>query len=121
LVSDFKDVIHTIPTKFIKQFIDEFHPELHVINADHKNQEQSTGIPEQSVLLDTLLQDFHPVYHFIDRKDAEAAINEFSEKNNLDLVITIPKKQNLLDGVFKSDMTKKLMREAHVPVMCVHE
>ena len=26
LVSDFKDVIHTIPTQFIKQFIDEFHP-----------------------------------------------------------------------------------------------
>ena len=121
LVSDFKDVIHTIPTKFIRQFIDEFHPELHVLNANHHQPSQTPSIPEQSALLDTLLQDFHPYYHFIDRKDAEAAINEFSEKNNLDLVITIPKKQNLLDGVFKSDTTKKLMREAHVPVMCVHE
>ena len=120
MVSDFKDTMPTIPTKFIRQFIDEFHSELHVLNTDQPAQVKS-GDSEPSLLLETVLGEFSPVYHFIDRKDVEAAINEFSEKNNLDLVITIPKKQGLLEGVFKSDSTKKLMREAHVPVMCMHQ
>ena len=41
--------------------------------------------------------------------------------NNLDLVITIPKKHKLLEGLFKKSSTKQLVFDSHVPVMCVHE
>ena len=46
---------------------------------------------------------------------------EYVEENNIDLLITIPKKHKLLDSLFKHSSTKQLVTQSHVPVMCVHE
>jgi nucleotide-binding universal stress UspA family protein len=118
---DFKDVVKTTPTHFIKDFAKEFNAELHVLNVDYHNKHFKPETPEQSLLLHTLLEDVHPIYHFIEHKDIEDGINEFAEKNNLDLIISIPKKHKLLEGVFKASSTKQLVFQSHIPVMCVHE
>jgi nucleotide-binding universal stress UspA family protein len=76
---------------------------------------------EHSLLLDTMLAEVKPVYHFIRHKDIEDGINEFAETNNLDLIIAIPKKHKLLQGIFSPSSTRQLVFESHVPVMCVHE
>ncbi len=118
---DFKDVVKTTPTHFIIDFVKEFHAELEVLNVDYHNKHFKAETPEQSVLLHTLLEEAKPSYHFIEHADIEDGINEFAEKNNLDLIITIPKKHKLLEGVFKPSSTKQLVYQSHVPVMCVHE
>jgi len=118
---DFRDVVQSTPTDFIKKFKHEFGAELHVLNVDYKNRHFSPETPEQSALLHTLLEDAGPEYHFIEHEDIEDGINDFAEKNNLDLVITIPKKHKLLDGIFKPSSTKQLVYQSHVPVMCIHE
>jgi nucleotide-binding universal stress UspA family protein len=96
---DFKQVVETTPVKFIRQIVKEFNAEL----------------------LHNLLEDIKPQYHFINKTDIEDGINEFAESNNLDLVIAIPKKHRLLDGIFKPSSTKQLVFQSHIPVMCVHE
>ena len=118
---DFDQVIQTTPTDIIRKMIKTFNAELHVLNVDYKNRNFKPDTPQESLLLHTMLEDFNPVYHFIQHKDIEDGINEFAEKNNLDLIITIPKKHKLLEGLFKPSSTKQLVFEAHVPVMCVHE
>ncbi len=118
---DFRDVVKSTPTHFIKEFVKEFNAELHVLNVDHDNKHFKPETPEQSILLHTLLEEANPSYHFIEHADIEDGINEFAEKNNLDLIITIPKKHKLLQGIFKPSSTKQLVYQAHVPVMCVHE
>ena len=118
---DFRDVVKTTPTHFIKEFIKEFGAELHVLNVDHDNKHFNPETPEQSILLHTMLEESKPSYHFIEHADIEDGINEFAEKNNLDLIITIPKKHKLLQAIFKPSSTKQLVYQAHVPVMCVQE
>jgi len=118
---DFKDVVKTTPTHFIKDFVKEFNAELDVLNVDHHNKHFKPETPEQSALLHTLLEEAKPVYHFLEHEDVEDGINEFAEKNHLDLIITIPKKHRLLDTVFKPSSSKQLVYQSHVPVMCVHE
>ncbi len=118
---DFKQVVETTPVQFIKQMVKEFGAELHILNVDYKNKSFRPETPEQSFLLHNLLEDLKPQYHFIDSIDTEDGINEFAETNNLDLVIAIPKKHKLLDGIFKSSSTKQLVFQSHIPVMCVHE
>lgn len=118
---DFKQVVETTPVQFIKQMVKEFNAELHVLNVDYENKHFKPETPEQSVLLHTLLEDINPNYHFINNADIENGINEFAETNNLDLMITIPKKHKLLEGLFKPSSTKQLITHTHVPVMCVHE
>jgi nucleotide-binding universal stress UspA family protein len=114
-------VIKTTPADMIKKITGEFNATLHVLNTDYHNKHFSPGTPEQSALLHTMLEEVKPVYHFIEHKDIEDGINEFAEKNNLDLVIVIPKKHKLLEGLFRPGTTKQLVFESHVPVMCVHE
>ena len=118
---DFKQVAETTPVLFIKQMVKEFDAELHILNVDYKEKHFRPETPEQSFWLHKLLEDVKPQYHYINKKDVEDGINEFAENNNLDLVIAIPKKHTLLEGIFKPSSTKKLVFQSHIPVMCVHE
>ena len=118
---DFKQVVETTPVQFIKKMVKEFNAELHVMNVDYENKQFKPETPEQSVLLHTLLEEVNPNYHFINNIDIEDGINDFAENNNLDLLITIPKKHKLLEGLFRPSSTKQLITQSHVPVMCVHE
>ena len=118
---DFREVVETTPANFIIQIVKEFKAELHVLNVDYNEKHFRPDTPEQSFLLHNLLEELKPVYHFINHPDVEDGINEFAETNNLDLVIAIPKKHKLLEGIFKPSSTKQLVFQSHIPVMCVHE
>lgn len=121
LACDFRDVVNTVPAHAITDLQKEFDAELHVLNVDYHDKHFNASTPEESALLHTLLEEAHPVYHFIENKDVENGINDFAEKNNLDLLITIPKKHKLLQSLFKPGSTRQLVYQSHVPVMCVHE
>jgi nucleotide-binding universal stress UspA family protein len=121
LACDFKQVVETTPIAAIRIFVEQFATDLHVLNVDHNNQQSNPEKMEQSLLLRTALEALKPQYHFIRHKDIEEGINEFAETNNLDMIITIPKKHKLLDGLFRKSSTKQLVFESHVPVMCIHE
>ena len=118
---DFDKVVETTPIQFIKNMVKEFGAELHVLNVDYEGRNFKPETPEESLMLHTLLEDLNPSYHFINHVDIEDGINEFVDENNIDLLITIPKKHKLLDSLFKHSSTKELVTQSHVPVMCVHE
>ncbi len=118
---DFKQVAATTPVQLIRQITKEFKAELHVLNVDYNNKQFRPDTPVQSFQLHNLLEDLQPQYHFITDSDVEDGINRFAETNNLDLVIAIPKKHKLLEGIFKPSSTRQLVFQSHIPVMCVHE
>ena len=118
---DFKEVVETTPVKFISQIVKEFNAELHVLNVDYENRNFKPETPEQSMHLHTLLESLNPSYHFINHADIEDGINEFAETSNIDLLVAIPKKHKLLEGLFKPSSTKQLVTQSHIPVMCIHD
>lgn len=118
---DYKEVVKTTPAAVIIQFAKVFQAALHVLNVDYHDKHFKPETPEQSALLHTMLEECNPEYHFIEHRDVEDGINEFAEKNNIDLVIAIPKKHKLLDALFSTSSTRQLVFQSHVPVMCVHE
>ncbi len=120
LACDFRQVVDTMPTRFIQEFQKSFRAELHVINVDFENRQFQADTPEQSLMLHTLLETLKPVYHFIEEEDVEAGLNRFAEENNLDLLITIPKKHRFIEAIFKRSSTKKILKEARVPVVGIH-
>jgi nucleotide-binding universal stress UspA family protein len=121
LAADFREVVESTPLAGILQIVKEFKAELHVLNVDFHNKQFRPETPHESALLHAGLQELNPQYHFIEHEDIEDGINEFAETNNLDLIIAIPKKHKLLDGIFKKSSTRQLVFEAHVPVLCLHE
>jgi nucleotide-binding universal stress UspA family protein len=121
LACDFKDVAETIPTEYIKNIVHEFNAELHVLNVNRDGESYDDETPLESAWLDTLLGDMKPNYYFLKRDDVVEGINEFSETHNLDVVIVIPKKHNLLERIFHKSRSKELVTNAHIPIVSIHE
>jgi nucleotide-binding universal stress UspA family protein len=117
LACDFKEVEST-PAGTIKDVTENFKARLHVLNVDQNHKNES---PKQSELLQSMLESTNPYYEFIDHESVEEGISEFAEKNNLDLLIVIPKKHNLWERLFGKSATKQLVFHSHIPVMCIHE
>lgn len=121
LACDFKDVIASTPIDFIKATVKELGAALHVLNVDY-NREHFTGeTPLESAYLESLLGEIKPHYHFLNKEDIVEGINEFAENNNLDLLMVIPKKHKLLDGLFHKSSSAGLVSHSHIPVMAIHE
>lgn len=118
---DFRHIVETTPVHYIREIVKEFGSELHVLNVDYKEKRFKPDTPLESAHVHEMFMDLNPVYHFIENPDVEKGIDDFAEKNNLDLVIAIPKKHKLLEGIFRQSNTKQLIFQSHVPVMCVHE
>ena len=121
LACDFTAIKDSMPIDFIKTFIKDFGGELHVMNVDHDDRHFKPDTPMQSEFIHGALESLNPTYHYIENQDIEDGINEFAETNNLDIVITIPKKHKRVGGLFKKSSTKQLVFESHVPIMCIHE
>ena len=121
LACDFRAVLETTPVKPIKDLLKQTGAKLNVLNIDHHVTADSADIPFQSKMLDTLLHDCNPEFHFLDNKDFMEAINGFVVDHNINLVITIPKKHGLLESLFTRSHTKQMAFHIHVPVMIVHD
>jgi nucleotide-binding universal stress UspA family protein len=120
LAADFRDAQDTLPSAAIHEWVNKLNARLHVLNVDHNNKQFESDTPEQTALLYSALEDLKPQYHFIENADIQAGIHDFAERNNLDLIVAIPKKHRFLDGLFHKSQVKQLVLGAQVPVMCLH-
>lgn len=120
LACDFKKVVESTPVTALRKVMDQTKASLHVINVS-ETAKQDADAAFESLMLDTLLQGYSPQYHFIHDKDFTEATNRFAAENNIDLIITIPKKHGWFEGLFRKRHTKSLAFHTHIPLMVVHE
>lgn len=121
LACDLKKVVQTTPVEPIKTLLQLTGASFSVVNISSQQQQQSDETAFQSLLLDTLFQDYHPDYYFFQNSDFTEGIQQFIAQNAVDLLITIPKKHGWFEGLFKRSHTKQLAFHSHVPLMVVHE
>jgi nucleotide-binding universal stress UspA family protein len=120
LACDFDKVIDTTPVHEIKLLMNDFKASLHILNTGSQK-EYNPDIVFQSGMLQEMIADLKPQYHFITHKDADEGIMDFAEKNNIDLLIVLPKRHGLLNKLIHKSHTKQLVLHSHVPVMALHE
>lgn len=118
---DFDKVVETTPLELLKKLVADFKAELHVVNVDYKNKHFTADTPEESMLLDHLLYKMKPRYHFVESKDISTAMEAFVQKNEIDFLITIPKKHSFFEKLFKGTYTRQLIYHTHIPLLCIHE
>jgi nucleotide-binding universal stress UspA family protein len=115
LVSINGDEIDEMPTRVVNEFIDSFHAELHLLKVSdpgHSN--------DNVTLKDIKFPHLHPIAHLIDQENLVNNIVEFSEKNNLDMVI-LAGKNSREEKEKKFPSTKELLSKSHIPLLSVHE
>ncbi len=119
LAFDFKKVIDTTPVTAIKKLLDHTKAELHVLHVSASESKAEENMDNH--MLDHLFTSYAPRYHFIHDTHFADAINNFADENGIDMIITIPKKHGLLEGLFKRSHAKALAFHSHIPMMMVHE
>jgi nucleotide-binding universal stress UspA family protein len=121
LATDMQDVVHNMPIEEIREIVTFFNADLHVLNVDNEKKHFTTYTPEESLNLDTMLSGLNPVYNFIENKDIDEGLNEFAAKNNIDLLITLPKKHEFLEKILEKSHTRELIYNTTIPLMCIHQ
>lgn len=116
---DFENVADSTPVEEIKTLVHDFNAELQLLTIVNKSV-YNPGIVFESGLMQEMLKDIKHTYHFISNENIEEGIIEFTEKNNIDLLIVLPKRHSLLDEIIGKSYTKQLVLNSHVPVMALH-
>jgi nucleotide-binding universal stress UspA family protein len=120
LACDFEKVLDTTPIEEIKILLKDFSAELHVLNTD-KQTSFNPDIVFQSGILEEMLAPMIPQYHFISNDQIDEGIMDFAEKNQIDLLIVLPKKHSFFDQLIHKSHSKQLVLHSHLPVMAIHE
>jgi nucleotide-binding universal stress UspA family protein len=118
---DFKKVGDSTPVQPLKKLLDIFKAELHVLNIDKDGKGENKDAPLESLMMDNLLGDYHPKYHFIDHHNVVQGIMEFADKEQVDLILIIPRKHGLFESIFKRSRTAQLAFHTHIPLLAIHE
>ena len=121
LACDFKKVIETTPVEPVKSILDATRAELHVLHVESNGSDFKPDTPFESLMLDELFRSYNPQYHFANNPHFTEAINQSATENQIDLIIVIPKKHGLFEGIFKRSHTKALAFHSHIPLMTIHE
>lgn len=120
LACDFDKVVDTTPVDEIKMLVNDFNAELHVLNTG-KKEVFNPGIVFESGVLEEMLEPVKPHYHFISNQNTDEGIINFTEKNDIDLLVVLPKRHGLLNKLTHKSHTKQLVLHSHVPVMSLHQ
>ncbi len=116
---DLRKVGKTTRKEWLHKMLDEFEPELHVLNVHKEGKEHIK--PEESQELDNMLHNYHPQYHFVDHPNIVDGILEFAQGESADLLLIIPKKHGLFDSIFKRSHTSRIAFNTNVPLLSIHE
>lgn len=116
---DFKKIGEHTPVEPLKKLLNIFKAELHVLNIDNKGLNNDT--PMASLLMDTFLEGYYPVYHFVEADNVVQGIMDFGEKENADLIMIVPRKHGLFEGIFKRSRTTQLTFHTRIPLLAIHE
>lgn len=97
----------------IKTLVSELKIKLHII---HVKQEKSASL-QVSKLVSELNSHYTTIYsyEFVD------GIKSYITENNIDLLIILPHKHNLVERLFFRTHTKELLKKISTPVMCICE
>jgi len=120
LATDLKRVVETTPVQEIKDLLDATGSQLHVLNIEEGGNEKAAEKTYQKELLASMFNDYSPQIHFVNNHDFIAGINDFVKANNIDMIITIPRRHGFFEGIFRESHSKKLAFHSQVPMMYVH-
>ena len=120
LAFDFSTTINETPIEEIKNLLKDFKASLHVLNTA-KQHEFATDIFFESSRMEEMMRPFQPNYHFITSDDIDEGIIDFAEKNNIDLLMVLPKRHGLFEGLIHKSHSKQMVLHSHIPVMAIHQ
>jgi hypothetical protein len=85
-----------------------------------KNKNWNEETPLQSGLVESMFQEFHPEYHFINHPNLAEGLSEYAETNSIEMLIAIKGEYNWLKKLFHKDHVKQLALHTRIPLLVIN-
>lgn len=121
IASDLSNVSQATPLEPLDKILNLIPASLIVLNVDYKNRRFLPQTADEMHQLHYIFDKYKPEYAFIDNEDTAAGILDYAEKNDISIIVTIPKNYNLLEKLFHKSTTQKLIYKSAIPLLSLHE
>lgn len=105
----------------IKNWARTFNAHLHILNIVAPDEKPNAKKAIAGIQLESIFENIDHSLFFPENDDITYAINDFVDKHNVDLVIMIPKRHNILESIFHASNTKKMAFHTHIPLLTIHD
>jgi nucleotide-binding universal stress UspA family protein len=120
LAYDYEEEIDTIPYKTISGIVKQYKANLFIVNIGKSAEDFNASKVLQANAWQFMLENVSPKYDFVINDNIEDGITTYSELNNLDMMIMLPKHHNTLSNIFHIAHSKKMIFRTHIPIMFIH-
>lgn len=117
--SDFDQVLKHTPDLVIKTWMQPFDAILTIIHNNPLSDENEPIVQRESELLGAIFQQQRHIFQWLHEEYTETAILEYAKSNELDLLITVPKKHGFFDTLLGHKHTKAFVLQACLPLLVV--
>ena len=119
LACDFENMVESIPVSSITKLVDMFHAKLYIVNAS-KIGKDTPEFFYQAEILQKAMSSSESEIDFITVDNIDQGIIDFAAKKEIDLLIVLPNRRDLLQALFHKSNTKQFVLHCHLPVMALH-
>ena len=113
---DFKKEIDEDFIAEIKLLANDFHSNIHIINAA-KEEEFDGDFILLSNKINKMFEAHKVEFHFVEGEHIDKSTMDFAEKNNIDLLIVMRMHHTLWEKIISRSHTKEMVLHSHVPVL----
>ncbi|MBZ0098775.1 MAG: universal stress protein [Taibaiella sp.] len=118
---DMNNISEHLPADKLAALVVRLGSELHVLNVDNENRHFDPEKPYEYARLEEMLHSVNPKYHHIEHEDVDKGIQLFVEANDMDWLVVVPHRHNFFESLFHKSHTKAIVRQAHIPLLALHE
>lgn len=115
-----KNVSRQTPFDTLLKIIRFTEAKLHVVYVAGEEMKQDPAEAQNELFVHEQLHDLNPQYYTLYENEVVGAIGRFVEKNNIQLLLVIPRKHGIWNSLFHKSYTKELSRLNRLPIMALH-
>lgn len=105
----------------LKELAKIFNPHVYVLNVVPQLEVTHTVTEAvEGIKLDHSLEGIEHSFEYSKNEDVVEGINDFVSKNQMDMVVMIPRQHSIFKDIFKRSNTKSVAFHTHVPLLALH-
>ena len=102
----------------LKEWMKAFSADLDIVSVVKGGESKAIAVARSHALKHEFAE-FHPEFHFIYEDEVKKAIDTYIQKNDPDMLVTLPGNYSFFSGLFHKSQSKRLIRETRIPVLAI--
>ncbi|MET0637910.1 MAG: universal stress protein [Chitinophagaceae bacterium] len=119
---DFRKIEQGFPAAEIRELKERFDATIEVVHVKPPYEEPyPVETVEAAMLLQDMLHELKPSWHFIDGESVRQGLVGFTRGQNLDLLVVVPKKHRVFEGMRRRSYSRAIAMSSPVPLLSIHQ